>query len=187
MKHKFTDTQLRQAVADYLEDAEVDLSISALGEFFWTQQVKSLRKMLDALPEPDDEWQVCTIDQIRKGDRVRWQDPGMEDTCTYEIIADHTEAEDPGWILFSRTESYYFPPGAVVDRIPAPVQHPDPLSDLAILVHGAYGRHFENPTAYISDGGAYNIVGLGDSRIYPHDINEWEPAKVVPKVVETND
>jgi hypothetical protein len=141
--------------------------------------VYDFRQFLNHLPEPDDEWEQCTIDQIRKGDRVRWQDPGMEDICTYEIIASHTEAEDPGWILFSNTESYYFPPGAVVDRIPAP--HPDPKEHAVIIVSGAYDRDWMDSYAYVSDGAEYNIIEPvnSESRLLPEAIHNWKPAKVV--------
>ena len=134
------------------------------------------------LTETSDDWQECRWVDYKPGDQMMLEND--QATIVYKplirtVHENFVELNDKNVHHFQAEHTYY--------RIPAPAQHPDPLSDLAILVHGAYGRQFENPTAYTSDGVAYNIVGLGDSRIWPHDINEWEPAKVVPKVVETND
>lgn len=175
MRHEFTDDQ----IIDAKHAAARHMSRDWISRF----NVKDIRAFLNALPEPQDDWEECAFEDIQKGDLVKWfyRDKDRENTCIG--VAHRLAYTNEAWV----TES-----GAIVAdisvqgqyyRIPAPVQHPDPLHDLTILVHGAYGNQYKFPSAYTSDGSAYNIVGLGDTRILPEDITEWEPAKVVPKVV----
>lgn len=172
MKHEFTDSEITVAA-----DQAVDTA-----SYYRTIPIDYLKAFLDALPEPQDEWEECAFEDIQKGDRVRlvqvgrttdFDSPVIETHPTHLVLRDNTQCSN-----FHK---------AIYYRIPAPVVHPDPLHDLVILVHGAYGNHYNNPTAYTSDGSAYNIVGLGDTRILPEDITEWEPGTVVPKEVKDNE
>lgn len=171
MKQEFTDDQIIEAknVAAYNTSRE------------WISRfnVVDIRAILEALPEPEqDEWEACAFEDIQKGDRVRLVQAGRTTDFHLPVIETHPTH----LVLQDNTQCSNFHK-ALYYRIPAPVVHPDPLHDLTILVHGAYGNQYKFPTAYTSDGSAYNIVGLGDTRILPEDITEWEPAKVVPKVV----
>ena len=146
--------------------------------------LEGIRAFLNALPEPQDDWEQCTIDQIRKGDRVRWQVPDIEDICIYEIVASHTKRADPGWFLFSDHECYHFPPGAVVDRIPG-AQHPDPAQHPVIIVHKTGTVIWDERPAYWNpEEREYVFQGAFCTAFLPGEITEWEPASIVPKVVE---
>ena len=85
-------------------------------------------RLNEAHAAEQDEWEAYDVKAVRKGDRVRWTVPGCEDNESYEIdvvaVTNHTT--DGGVVLHSKIGSYFFPYGAVVDRIPAPVTHPDP-------------------------------------------------------------
>lgn len=119
MKHEFTDSEISVAA-----DQAVDTA-----SYYRTIPIDYHKAFLDALPEPEqDVWQTCPAKNVRKGDRVRWKVSESEDNESYEIVVsvvtNHTN--DGGVVLHSKSCSYFFPYGTVVDRIPAPVTHPVP-------------------------------------------------------------
>src|SRR5699024_3789765 len=82
--------------------------------------VVDIRAILEALPEPEqDDWQECTFEDIRKGDRVRAISPNgdlSEFTVKHiDRLLAHGEYDE---VAHTTTATFY--------RIPAPVQHPDP-------------------------------------------------------------
>ena len=173
MKHEFTDDQIIEAknVAAYNTSRE------------WISRfnVVDIRAILEALPEPkQDVWQTCPAKNVRKGDRVRWKVSESEDNESYEIVVtvvtNHTN--DGGVVLHSKSCSYFFPYDTVVDRIPAPVQHPDPE---------------QHPVIYVKDCDLVNFIPeimvwyrdsyvAGRQCLSPERITDWQqidPAKVV--------
>lgn len=173
MKHEFTDSEITVAA-----DQAVDTA-----SYYRTIPIDYLKAFLDALPEPEqDVWQTCPAKNVRKGDRVRWKVSESEDNESYEIVVtvvtNHTN--DGGVVLHSKSCSYFFPYGTVVDHIPAPVQHPDPEEHPVIIVSGAYGVVWDKSYAYISDGSGYHIAEPNnDSVLLPKAITKWGAAKVV--------
>lgn len=167
MKHEYTDTQLRQAVADFLEDEKADLSVSALGEPFWTQQVKALRKMLDALPEPKtDDWQQCRFEDIHKGDQIKYV------TEISTVIPHRPVTEiDQGDIIIGDQIRITSRPDAKYYRIPAPVVHPDPAVHKLIRCNVTDRILMATP-----DGGYISEHGITWP---PSNFEDWTPAKVV--------
>ena len=174
MKQEFTDDQIIEAknVAAYNTSRE------------WISRfnVVDIRAILEALPEPEqDVWQTCPAKNVRKGDRVRWKVSESEDNESYEIVVtvvtNHTN--DGGVVLHSKSCSYFFPYDTVVDHIPAPVQHPDPVEHPVILVteYDVAGNIMEcEPTPFFAHDGVYK------NDIYAHrpdDVLSWSPAKVV--------
>lgn len=166
MKHEFTDQQIDHAMGVSQEvtgdDYILEVSLEGISAF------------LEALPDQTDEWERCEFSDIRKGDRVRAEFIDITYEGTAVDVRDYVIA-----IGRNRNEILRAWKDPDLYRIPAPVQHPDPLHDLTILVHGAYGNQYRFPTAYTSDGSAYNIVGIGDTTILPKDITDWTPGKVI--------
>ena len=136
-------------------------------------ELSMYKKVIDALPEPQDDWQECTFRQVSEHDlkvKVVWGDFAMEGEIS---------AVDEGAI--------YIADRGVVDiggdwkkiyRIPAPVVAPDPE---------------QHPVIYVKD---CNIVGFipkimvwyrdsyvaGQQCLSPERITDWQqidPAKVV--------
>lgn len=161
MQHNYTNSELDTAVGESFDitgDAPL-LDVSFNG----------LRKFLDALPEPQDEWEACDFEDIRKGDRVRivrlgrttdfhW--PVIETHGTFLVLQDHTQCSN-----FHK---------AVYYRIPAPVTHPDPMEHHIITCHDRENDYFWN-------GVTGKYMGLYDPRnLYSReDFINWSPAKVV--------
>src|SRR5699024_2335048 len=110
------------------------------------------------------------------GDRIRWTIPGSDDNESYEIVV-AAVTRDEGWVIDSESSSYYFKYGAVVDRIPAPVVHPDTEEHPVIIIRG--GDFYDGipmPQDAIWTGTSY------ESRTHsfqPGDITDWEPADIV--------
>jgi hypothetical protein len=190
-----------RATLDNLPDPEPELEATGQPHDFWTinsaivkaseeypqlrgLEVVPVAAILSYLPdpEPDDEWQQHDVRSVRKGDRVRWTVPGSEDNESYEIVVAAVTNED-GVVLDSESHSYYFPYGAIVDRIPAPVQHPNPeVHDLILLRDSEHGH--EEPVVALWHGGEYKYTDDHGTPqyLYPHQITDWspiDPAKVV--------
>ena len=171
MKHEFTDKQITTAA---------NKSLFHYGEYnsergySWSMTAESLRSFLNALPEPQDDWEECTFEDIQKGDRVRMVQaarttdfhlPVIETHPTHLVLQDNTQCSN-----FHK---------AVYYRIPAPVQHPDPEQHPVILVteYDVAGNIMEcEPTPFFAHDGVYK------NDIYAHrpdDVLSWSPAKVV--------
>lgn len=131
-------------------------------------------KFISALPEPQQDWQECTWDDILHTDeRVKAEyisgtviegiPDGISDNGIYLV--------DSNFIPFSTDARWY--------RIPAPVVAPDPA---------------EHPVVIDGNGTSWFWSGTGDEYHSPERPGEykdrftnWTPGEVVPKVVETND
>lgn len=182
-----------QAVLDHLPEPE--LEATGQPHDFWTinsaivkaseehPQIRGLEvapvaAILSYLPdpEPDGEWEQYDVRSVRKGDRVRWTVPGSEDNESYEIVVAAVTNED-GVVLDSESHSYYFPYGSVVDRIPAPVQHPDPEDHPVIIIYRPNGNG-KSPVSYAWTGKHYRSFD-GQEYFSVREITDWSPAKVV--------
>lgn len=156
---KYTDDQINEAIMLANHTGKV---------YAW--EAEMYRSVINYLPDPDNEWEPSNVTHVRKGDRVRWTVPGCEDNESYEIVVAAVTNQD-GVVLHSETRTYYFPPGSVVDRIPAPVQHPDPEVNEFILDE---------------DGDVWRVNSLG-THYAKHGLNVhpeyfagfWTPAKVI--------
>ena len=77
----------------------------------------------------------------------------------------------------------HFFPSHVVDRIPAPVQHPDPDNNPVILVREVHGKTYDPPVvAIVRDSSTQNhpVYVYGDNgSAFPDYITDWSPARVV--------
>ena len=175
MKHEFTDKQITTAA---------NKSLFHYGEYnsergySWSMTAESLRSFLNALPEPQDDWEECTFEDIQKGDRVRMVQaarttdfhlPVIETHPTHLVLQDNTQCSN-----FHK---------AVYYRIPAPVQPPDPDNNPVILVREVHGKTYDPPVvAIVRDSSTQNhpVYVYGDNgSAFPDYITDWSPAKVV--------
>ena len=139
--------------------------------------INGLRAFLDALPEPQDDFQrggvILDTDDVRKGDRVLIMNLANN---LYEVTVTAIDERAIIWKGSSITKSS-------IDRIylmdrPA-VQHPDPAEHPVILVteYDVAGNIMEcEPTPFFAHDGVYK------NDIYAHrpdDVLSWSPAKVV--------
>jgi hypothetical protein len=185
-----------RATLDNLPDPEPELEATGQPHDFWTinsaivkaseeypqlrgLEVVPVAAILSYLPDPEpvsDEWQQHDVRSVRKGDRVRWTVPGSEDNESYEIVV-AAVTNDDGVVLDSESHSYYFPYGSVVDRIPAPVQHPDPEDHPVIIIYRPNGNG-KSPVSYAWTGKHYRSFD-GQEYFSVREITDWSPAKVV--------
>jgi len=166
LKHEYSDTELAMA---WVEPA------LASGERYPIVEASYLRAFLDALPDQPDEWERCTFDQIRKGDRVRAEfiDITYEGTAVdvrdYKIAIGHNHNE----ILRAWKNPDLY-------RIPVPIVHPDPEVNHFIRING---KDYEA----IPDSGRYQLIESKWSSpmvLNVEHITEWEELELIPKVVE---
>ena len=147
--------------------------------------INGLRAFLDALPEPQDDFQrggvILDTDDVRKGDRVLIMNLANN---LYEVTVTAIDERAIIWKGSSITKSS-------IDRIylmDRPVQHPDPKKHPVILVHEASGITRNPPvvalSARIPETERYRYVFSGYGAQWPSDITEWEPADVVPRVAD---
>lgn len=133
--------------------------------------VSSLRAILDALPDPQDEWQQCRFEDIRKGDRVK----------VVRLNGDLYEATVTGVgkdLIQSKFAHFYPEYASATYRIPAPAVNPTPEAHPVIIVRGTEYGALDVATPMIHDGGGFYESPKGS---YKADIiTDWSPAKVVP-------
>lgn len=138
--------------------------------------INGLRAFLDALPEPQDDFQrggvILDTDDVRKGDRVLIMNLANN---LYEVTVTAIDERAIIWKGSSITKSS-------IDRIylmDRPVVHPDPAEHPVILVteYDVAGNIMEcEPTPFFAHDGVYK------NDIYAHrpdDVLSWSPAKVV--------
>ena len=167
---KYTDDQINEAIMLANHTGKV---------YAW--ETEMYRDVIDYLPDADNEWEPSNVTYVRKGDRVRWTVPGCEDNESYEIVVAAVTNQD-GVVLHSETRTYYFPPGSVVDRIPAPVDHPNPAEHPVILIREAVVKHDPPVVAIAMRERVCNelIYVFGEyGALSPTKITDWSPAKVV--------
>ena len=175
MKHEFTDDQ----IIDAKHAAARHMSRDWISRF----NVKDIRAFLDALPEPQDEWEQCTIDQIRKGDRFKVEGRGWH----YESTAIHIGVDivcvNPRTGSFITRDEVDQINEITLYRIPAPVVHPDPDNNPVILVREVHGKTYDPPVvAIVRDSSTQNhpVYVYGDNgSAFPDYITDWSPARVV--------
>lgn len=182
MKHVYDNLEIMAALTEAARNVGEIRILGHERDSWRLREVNDVRAILDALPEPaTGDWQECRFEEIQKGDRVRWVNPHNEDNESYEIIVHNVGNEER--VLYSKTNSYYFPPGAVLDRIPAPVQHPDPAEHPVLLVHDTTRRvSLGGMTGVLQGDGSYAIYrSTNDIWGYlpPDEITDWSPGKVV--------
>lgn len=135
-------------------------------------------KFISALPEPQQDWQECTWDDILHTDeRVKAEYisgtviEGIPDGISDEGI--HLVGSN---FMPNSTDARWY-------RIPAPVVAPDPAEHPVILIHRSSGIKHVPPAVAITrknnmtDDIHYVFKDYGVQS--PADITEWEPAKVV--------
>jgi hypothetical protein len=171
MKHSFTDEQINEALSAATRNNR-GISIESFSdETEWHQdELQDLRAILDALPEPEtDDWQPCTIDQIRKGDRFKVEGRGWH----YESTATHIDIDvvcvNPRTGSFITRDEVDQIDEITLYRIPAPVVHPDPEVHEFIFTDGMVWRANKVRTTYHCHG----------QMMRPEWITDWTPGKVV--------
>lgn len=175
MKHEFTDDQIndaKHAAARYMGRDWISR--------FNVIDIRAVLDVLYALPEPkQDVWQTCLAKNVRKGDRVRWKVSESEDNESYEIVVTvvTNHSNDGGVVLHSKSCSYFFPYDTVVDRIPAPVTHPDPAEHKVILDSSG------NSWFWSGKDNEYYSPTFPNAVKHSDGFSDWSPAKVV----ETNE
>lgn len=129
-------------------------------------------KFISALPEPQQDWQECTWDDILHTDeRVKAEyisgtviegiPDGISDNGIYLV--------DSNFIPFSTDARWY--------RIPAPVVAPDPAEHPVVLVRESVNTKYDKPIPMIWDGGEF--YESPKTSLHISTITDWEPAKVV--------
>lgn len=177
MKHGFTDDQ----IIDAKHAAAHNLSRDWMSRF----NVTDIRAFLDALPEPQDDWQdVTDIRQIRRGDMLKNETENA--VITYKYAVKRVDLSD-GIIHFDNDELVFWHDNHTYYRIPAPVQHPD-VDEHPVIGHIKF-RNWEGETENARVGHAnnseYMLFSYGEylESVQPQKITEWEPAEIKPKVV----
>lgn len=184
-------------MSDYTDEqiyAAADIAVAKTSPAYKNVEEHFLRAFLDAFPTQQDNWEACTFEEIRKGDRVkRVLDLNDGETLIKEGVADYLE-DTSKWISsggMAIASNGWIPEGAgtvTLYRIPAPVVRPDPEEHPVILVHAFDGDQMPEGTyASITQNQAHSYVyelvpgdGTHPIRTRPDAIDEWEPAKVVP-------
>ena len=172
---KYTDEQIAQAIEAAVAQNTAP-PVRALG-------FGAYKKVIDALPEPQDEWEACTIDQIRKGDRFKVEGRGWH----YESTAIHIDVDivcvNPRTGSFITRDEVDQINEVTLYRIPAPVVHPDPDNNPVILVREVHGKTYDPPVvAIVRDSSTQNhpVYVYGDNgSAFPDYITDWSPARVV--------
>lgn len=171
---QYTDDQLRLAILDASDQRRILITTAYELEDIDSLEVRSLRTLLAHLPEPaTDDWQECTFSQVSEHDlkvKVVWDDFSMEG----EISAVYEGAiyiADRGVVAIGGDWKKLY-------RIPAPVVHPDPAEHPVIIVHLHNGVK-ETKRAFVWNGESYGCLDGPHSFLFPHQITEWSPAKVV--------
>lgn len=140
---------------------------------------KYLAAFLDALPEPEnDDWQECSFEEIRKGDRVRVRD---DEGNFLEFTVKYIGEKRLYWQQKYYDDHISFDYVNGIWRLPRPVQHPDPVKHPVIFVHkysyeDGGEQTFFDPLAMIWNGTYYEAE---KARFLPQAIVEFTPAKVV--------
>jgi len=137
-----------------------------------------LKRFLDHLPESDDDWQECGFNDFLPTDkRVKAVFAGGS---IIEGTPDRRNHEHvflvDGPVIHSYDDATFY-------RIPAPVQHPDPAEHPVIIVDTNYGG-LKGRHPFVWDGEIYAAVSGPIKHANPETITDWEPADIVPKVVE---
>lgn len=171
---QYTDEQIKLAV--------LDMPMNHRAEFVHDWELNMFRQFLEALPDQPGDWQECTFDEIRKGDRVRIV------TENFYTVYDHPVLEVGqtsicSTILFACGTRAFLDDYNTLYRIPAPVTHPDPEVCEHIIVYETtrqkYGpQNREYPSFHYSWD---DDLWRGDiSRVLQSwEILEWDYAKVV--------
>ena len=150
------------------------------------QEVATFWNKRHALPDPQDDWQECTFEDIQKGDRFKvehanWSYEGQVKWIDAEVIC-----YDPRFGTAITPQNIDDMRGITLYRIPAPVVHPDP-EDHPVIVNVAVHKPGTNSTHRYDyatwDVGEYYDCWSNDGKYYgawrPSAIVEWSPAKVV--------
>lgn len=144
-------------------------------------ELSMYKKVIDALPEPQDEWEACAFEDIRKGDRVKriHTHPNGERAIFEGTATSGTNSVWDGQTVMSLATACDDLPredqvSVTLFRIPAPVVHPDPMEHHIITCHDRENDYFWN-------GVTGKYMGLYDPRnLYSReDFINWSPAKVV--------
>lgn len=172
MQHNYTNSELDTAVGesyDITGDAPL-LDVSFNG----------LRKFLDTLPEPQDDWVECEFEDIRKGDMVRMVQVGRTTDFHLPVIETHPTH----LVLQDNTQCSNFHK-AVYYRIPAPAQHPDPAVQRYIVDHDDNNMLYQSYVGVSTQEADHmyyspqNYLGVA-----PENFTNWSEAVIkVPKEV----
>ena len=138
--------------------------------------LSDVRAILDALTEPEDDWEACEFADIRKGDRVK-----LVTTSRFSLTVKTLEAtakhKDRGAWLDENSETIVcFPANGTQEklyRIPAPVQHPDPSEHPVII------DEMGEPWFWAGLDDDYHSPTRPSTFRSPSDFTIWTPAKVV--------
>lgn len=180
MKHEFTDTDIGLAGASAaLKGGVAPTPVST----------NFLKRFLDHLPDPDDEWQECEFEDIQAGDRVRLVLKNGPLTDSPTIIEAEPHVAKAHYLAWSRHRT-----GSTIEasdvqavyRIPKPVTTPDPAEHSVILVRQAGVVSHNAPAPYIWTGDVYASLDGPLNHCDPDEITDWEPADIVPKAVASN-
>lgn len=157
----YTDEQLNYALIN--------------SDYYHFLTVSSLRAILNALPKPqtDDGWQPCRFEDIRKGDRVKYETPDALIEPKHPVFRNFGDelAFVGGMKVLNHPDARWY-------RIPAPAVHPTPEAHPVIIVRGTEYGALDVATPMIHDGGVFYESPKGS---YKADtITDWSPAKVVP-------
>lgn len=172
---EYTDDQINEAIM---------LANQTGAVYAW--ETEMYRNVIECLPKPQDDWQECTFDDIRKGDRVKrvYTFPNGSVGASEGIAA----KKEPGfaahwrWVdqdgLILGISSDNNDPHVTFSRIPAPVVHPDPSEHPAIYVKDSHIVNFI-PKIMVWYREAYVA---GRQCLFPKQITDWhpvDPAKVI--------
>ena len=166
---EYTDEQLNYALIN--------------SDYYHFLTVSSLRAILNALPEQQQDWEACAFEDIQKGDRFKvehanWSYEGQVKWIDAEVIC-----YDPRFGTAITPQNIDDMRGITLYRIPAPVVHPDPAQHQFIRVDG---KDYEA----IPESGRYKLLGPGLATVHVinrENITEWTELELVPKEVADND
>ena len=167
MIHNFTDDQIISAIRKMP-------MITDHNEYVAKWEFDMFSQFLDALPEPQDEWQPCRFEDIRKGDRVQYETPDALIKPKHPVLRNF--GDDLGFVGGMKVWDH---PDVKWYRIPAPVQHPDPEKHPVIIVHESNPAVYDYPLEMMWDGG--NCYESPKVALHVKSITRFTPAKVVPE------
>lgn len=171
MRHEYTDIEMTAAA---------DIAVTQTSSTYSAVGLPYLRAFLDALPEPQDDWQQCTFEDV-----------SMFDESVLFVFDDGTKVQGKPYSR-NKTDIYMWVGDlayvislrdvkkgkATIYRKPKKIDHPNPAEHPVIIVHLHNGVK-ETKRAFVWNGESYGCLDGPHSFLAPHQITEWSPAKVV--------
>lgn len=175
MKPKYTDEQIEQTI--------LEMPMMKCQEYAPQWELDMFKQFLDHLPVPHDDLhvgdiEVIDIEDVLEGDRVLVR---TKNNSLYQVYVktnhDHAMSWVEGMLTYNEIKRVY-----LVDR---PIQHPDPAEHPVIIVNESTVLPTGSEPQKVIFVRPYYRNDIWAAE--PETITKWEPADIVPKVVETND